>query len=193
MGGHQPEPGVIFTETPLKGAFLIDLAPRADERGFFARAWCAHECAAYGLNPRLVQANVSHTMAAGTVRGMHFQVAPHQEAKVMRCVRGSIWDAIIDLRPESPTFLRWTGVELSALNHRMLYVPEGFANGYQTLADDSEVFYHVTEAYAPGAERGIRWDDPAVGIEWPDTGTRLVSRKDQDWPALVLPSVRASR
>jgi dTDP-4-dehydrorhamnose 3,5-epimerase len=184
---------VIFTETSLKGAFVIDLELREDERGFFARAWCAHEFAAHGLNPRFVQANVSQTITAGTIRGMHYQVAPHQEAKVMRCVRGSIWDAIIDLRPDSPTFLRWTGVELSARNHRMLYVPEGFANGFRTLEEDSETSYHVTQAYAPGAERGIRWDDPAIGIEWPDTGTPLVSRKDQDWPALVLPSVTASR
>lgn len=183
---------MIFTESRLQGAFIIDLEPREDERGFFARAWCAKEFAAHGLNTQFVQANLSHNPLRGTLRGMHFQVAPHEEAKVVRCIRGSIWDAIIDIRPGSPTFQQWVGVELSARNRRTLYVPEGFAHGFQTLEDDSEAFYQVTQFYEPGAEQGIRWDDPAIGIQWPDTWSRLISEKDQNWPVLLQPPVTAS-
>jgi dTDP-4-dehydrorhamnose 3,5-epimerase len=182
---------MLFTETRLQGAFVIELEPREDQRGFFARAWCEKEFEAHGLKSRIVQANLSHNPLRGTLRGMHYQVSPHEEAKVVRCVRGSIWDAIIDVRRGSPTFLEWISVELSARNHRMLYVPEGFAHGFQTVEDDSDVFYQVTQFYEPGAEQGIRWDDPAIGIQWPDTWRRLISEKDQSWPACELPPVTA--
>jgi dTDP-4-dehydrorhamnose 3,5-epimerase len=173
---------VIFTETDLAGAFLIDLERREDDRGFFARAWCADEFAEHGLNTRLVQANVSFNDRKGTLRGMHFQRPPAAEAKLIRCTRGSIFDAIIDLRPDSPTFKRWLGVELTADNRRALYVPEGFAHGYQTLEPGTETFYLVSEYYTPSAEGGVRWDDPAFGIEWPDPESPLVSEKDRTWP-----------
>jgi dTDP-4-dehydrorhamnose 3,5-epimerase len=173
---------MIFTETELPGAFVIDIEPREDDRGFFARAWCADEFAEHGLTTRVAQSNVSFNHRQGTLRGMHYQVAPHEEAKVVRCTRGAIFDAIIDLRPDSPTYKQWTGVELSADNRRALYVPEGFAHGYQTLAPDTETFYQVSERYAPGAERGVRWDDPAFAIEWPDAGNVFLSEKDATWP-----------
>jgi dTDP-4-dehydrorhamnose 3,5-epimerase len=180
-----------FAESPLKDAFVIELEPRLDDRGFFARAWCAKEFEAHGLNPRVVQSNVSYNRRRGTLRGMHYQVAPHEETKLVRCIRGGIYDVIVDLRPGSRTHLQWFGVELTADNRRMLYVPEGFAHGFQTLEDDTEVFYQVTEFYTPGAERGIRWDDPALGIEWPHADGRVLSPKDQSWPALS-PTLNAS-
>jgi dTDP-4-dehydrorhamnose 3,5-epimerase len=173
---------VIFTETELSGAFIVDLEKREDNRGFFARAWCADEFAEHSLNTRLVQANVSFNHRVGTVRGMHFQHPPSAEAKVIRCTRGSIFDAIIDLRPDSPTFKQWIGVELTADNFRALYVPEGFAHGYQTLEPNTETFYLVSEYYNPAAEGGVRWDDPAFGIEWPDPRSPVLSEKDASWP-----------
>jgi dTDP-4-dehydrorhamnose 3,5-epimerase len=173
---------VIFNETDLPGAYLIDLERREDERGFFARAWCAEEFSEHGLSTRLVQANMSFNVRQGTVRGMHFQVDPHAEAKVVRCTRGAIFDAIIDLRPESETYKRWIGVELDAQGRRALYVPERFAHGFQTLAPDTETMYLVSEFYAPQAEGGVRWDDPAFGIEWPDPANAFLSEKDRNWP-----------
>lgn len=173
---------MIFTETRLKGAFVIDLEPRQDERGFFARAWCRKEFEAHGLNPALVQANLSYNGKRGTLRGLHYQVAPHEEAKLVRCIKGAIYDVIADLRPDSATYLQWIGIELTQENRRMLYVPEGFAHGFQTLEHDTEVFYQVTEFYAPGAERGVRWDDPVLSVQWPDVEDRIVSSKDQTWP-----------
>jgi dTDP-4-dehydrorhamnose 3,5-epimerase len=173
---------VIFTETELAGAFVIDLERREDPRGFFARAWCADEFSEHGLNTRLVQANLSFNDQAGTVRGMHFQREPAAEAKVIRATRGAIFDAIIDLRPDSPTYKRWIGVELSADNRRALYVPEGFAHGYQTLVPDTETFYLVSEFYTPEAEGGVRWNDPAFGIEWPSPERPILSDKDANWP-----------
>jgi dTDP-4-dehydrorhamnose 3,5-epimerase len=173
---------VIFTETDLENAFVVDLERREDERGFFARAWCADEFADAGLSTRVVQCNVSFNRHRGTLRGMHYQVPPHAEAKLVRCTRGAIYDVIIDLRPESPTYKRWAGFELSAENGRALYVPEGFAHGYQTLTDDVETFYQVSEFYAPGAERGVRWNDPAFGIEWPLPDDPIMSEKDKTWP-----------
>ena len=169
---------MIFRETEIPGAFVIDLERREDERGFFARAWCADEFAAHGLSTRLVQANLSYNESAGTLRGMHFQRAPHEEAKLIRCTRGSLFDAIVDLRPDSPAFKRWIGVELSAENRRALYVPEGCAHGYQTLEDGTESLYLVSEFYAPESEGGVRWNDPAFGIEWPDADNRTLSPKD---------------
>jgi dTDP-4-dehydrorhamnose 3,5-epimerase len=173
---------MIFTETELPGAFVVDLERREDDRGFFARAWCANEFSDHGLNTRLVQANLSFNDREGTLRGMHFQGEPVAEAKLIRCTRGSIFDAIVDLRADSPTFKRWIGVELSADNRRALYVPEGFAHGYQTLEPETETFYLVSEYYTPEAEGGVRWDDPAFGIEWPNPESPLLSDKDRSWP-----------
>jgi dTDP-4-dehydrorhamnose 3,5-epimerase len=172
---------MIFTETPLAGAFVIALEPRDDERGFFARAFCRNELAEHGLDSNVVQANLSYNHRRGTLRGMHMQKPPHGEDKMVRCVAGAIWDAIVDLRPDSPTYLKWFGVELSAANRLMLYVPKGFAHGYQTLTDGSEVLYMVTQFYAPGAERGLRWNDPAFGISWP-IADPILSPKDAAAP-----------
>jgi len=173
---------MIFHETEIPGAFTIDLERREDERGFFARAWCVEEFAAHGLSTRLAQANLSFNRSAGILRGMHFQRAPHEEAKLVRCTRGAIFDVIVDLRPESPAYRRWIGVELTAENRRALYVPEGCAHGYQTLADGTEALYLVSEAYAPDSEGGVRWDDPAFGIEWPHADNRSLSSRDATWP-----------
>jgi dTDP-4-dehydrorhamnose 3,5-epimerase len=173
---------MLFTETELPGAYVIDLERREDERGFFARAWCADEFAEHGLSTKLVQANLSFNVQKGIVRGMHFQVEPHAEDKLVRCTRGAIYDVIIDLRAESETYKRWLGVELDADSRRALYVPKGFAHGYQTLVPDTETFYQVSEYYAPEAERGVRWNDPAFGIEWPDPENAFLSEKDRNWP-----------
>jgi dTDP-4-dehydrorhamnose 3,5-epimerase len=168
---------MIFTETPLAGAFVIALEPRDDERGFFARAFCRNELAEHGLESTVAQANLSYNHKRGTLRGMHMQAPPHGEDKMVRCVAGAIWDAIVDLRPGSPTYLKWFGVELSAANRLMLYVPKGFAHGYQSLTDGSEVLYMVTQFYTPGAELGLRWNDPAFGIPWP-VADPILSPKD---------------
>jgi dTDP-4-dehydrorhamnose 3,5-epimerase len=173
---------MIFTETELPGAYLIDLEPRTDERGFFARAWCRREFEEHGLSPELVQCNVAYNRLAGTLRGMHFQIPPRPEAKLVRCTRGAIYDVIVDLRPQSPTYMDWIGVELNDENRRMLYVPEGIAHGYQTLLSGTETFYQVSEYYTPEAEGGVRWDDPAFSITWPDAERRIISAKDQAWP-----------
>ncbi|MEQ8857269.1 MAG: dTDP-4-dehydrorhamnose 3,5-epimerase [Pseudomonadales bacterium] len=172
-----------FSETELAGAFVIDLEQVRDERGFFARAWCAREFEAAGLTTVHAQTNLSYNALAGTLRGLHYQVAPHQEAKLVRCIRGSIFDVIVDLRSDSDTCRQWTGVELTAGNRRMLYVPAGFAHAFQTLEDDTEVLYQVNEFYTPGAERGLRFDDPAIGIRWPRE-VSMISDKDAGWPAL---------
>jgi dTDP-4-dehydrorhamnose 3,5-epimerase len=173
---------VIFKETELPGAYVVDLDPREDERGFFARAWCRKEFFEHGLSTQIVQCNISYNAAKGTLRGMHYQEAPHAEVKLVRCTRGSIYDVIIDLRPDSPAFKRWIGVELTAVNRRLLYVPEGFAHGFQTLEDDSETFYQVSEFYAPEAEGGVRWNDPAFAIDWPQPDDPILSEKDASWP-----------
>jgi dTDP-4-dehydrorhamnose 3,5-epimerase len=173
---------VKLTPTPLAGAFVIDLETRHDERGFFARAFSASEFEQHGLNPRVVNTNISVSSRAGTMRGMHYQAEPHAEAKLVRCTRGAIHDVIIDLRPDSATYGRWVGVDLAASSYRMLYVPEGFAHGFVTLTDDVEVTYQVSEYYAPAAERGIRYDDPAFGIDWP-VEVRMISEKDRAWPS----------
>jgi dTDP-4-dehydrorhamnose 3,5-epimerase len=173
---------VIFSPTRLEGAHVIELERREDDRGFFARAWCQKEFAERGLSTDLVQANVAWSERKGTLRGLHFQKPPHAETKVVRCTRGALFDVIVDLRPGSPTQLHWLGVELTADNRKMLYVPEGFAHGYQTLEDDTEAFYHVSAFYAPEAEWGVRWNDPAFGIEWPHPDGALLSEKDRTWP-----------
>jgi dTDP-4-dehydrorhamnose 3,5-epimerase len=173
---------VIFEQTRLSGAFFVDLERREDSRGFFARTWCANEFADHGLTTEVVQANISFNPRQGTLRGMHFQRAPHAETKLVRCTRGAIYDVVVDLRRDSDTYKEWVGVELSADNRRALFVPEGFAHGYQTLVPDAEVFYQVSEYYTPGAEGGVRWDDPAFGIEWPDPDDAFLSDKDRSWP-----------
>ncbi|WP_345951547.1 MULTISPECIES: dTDP-4-dehydrorhamnose 3,5-epimerase [unclassified Mucilaginibacter] len=169
---------MIFTETKLKGAFVVDINRLEDERGFFARSYCKTEFEAHALNTNLVQSNVSFNKISGTLRGMHMQNEPHAETKLVRCTSGSIFDVIVDLRPESNTFKEWIGVELSAENYRMLYVPEGFAHGFLTLEDCTAVAYQVTQFYHNTAERAYRWDDPAFGISWPFKPV-LVSEKDK--------------
>lgn len=172
---------MLFTETVLKGAWVIDLERREDERGFFARTFCAHEFSEHGLQPVVAQSNLSFNHRTGTLRGMHYQVAPAEEAKLVRCTNGAIYDVIIDMRPESPTYLQHFGVDLSSDNRRALYVPEKFAHGYQTLLDDSEVTYQVSEFYAPGHEQGLPHDDPAFEIQWP-LPVSVISEKDRSWP-----------
>lgn len=172
---------MIFSETRLKGAFLVGLNPQVDGRGHFARTFCAREFEAHGLNPRVVQCNVSYNKRKGTLRGMHWQAQPHAEAKLVRAVRGSICDVIVDLRPDSPTYLQHVAVELSSINGQMLYIPEGFAHGFQTLDDDTEVFYQMSEFYAPGFGCGARWDDPVFGIPWP-LADPIMNDRDRSWP-----------
>jgi dTDP-4-dehydrorhamnose 3,5-epimerase len=169
-----------FTETKLAGAFIIDLERREDERGFFARAFCQHEFAEHGLNTRIAQSNVAFNRDAGTLRGMHFQFPPAAETKLVRCTRGAIVDMIVDVRPESPSYLEHVAVELSAENGRALYVPERFAHGYQVLADETETSYQVGEFYAPEVEGGLRYDDPRLGLEWPLPVLEM-SEKDRGW------------
>jgi dTDP-4-dehydrorhamnose 3,5-epimerase len=176
---------MIFSETPLPGAFLIDLEPHKDNRGFFARAWCQTELAQHGLEPQIAQCNISFNPTEGTLRGLHYQRQPHAEVKVVRCTRGAIWDVIVDVRPGSPTYRQWFGTELSADNRRMLYVPEDFAHGYVTLEPGSEAFYQVSREYAPGSEVGIRWNDPSIGIIWPEVKISVISEKDASFPDFV--------
>lgn len=171
---------MIFKETKLRGAYVIELESIADDRGFFARTFCKSEFEKYNLNPRIVQCNVSFSKTKGTLRGMHYQAKPYEEAKMVRCTRGRIYDVILDLRRESPGYKQWEAVELTADNRRMLYVPEGFAHGFQTLEDGSEVFYQMSESYAPEYTRGVRWNDPAFGINWP-AGERIISTRDQSF------------
>jgi dTDP-4-dehydrorhamnose 3,5-epimerase len=174
---------MIFAATALQGAYLVDLERVEDERGFFARWYCEDEFAARGIGERMRQCSLSHNLRAGTLRGMHYQAEPHGEAKLVRCTSGAIFDAIIDIRPGSPTRLGWFALELTAANRRSLYVPTGFAHGFVTLTDDAEVSYMISTPYAPGAGRGIRWNDPAVGIEWPVTPT-VVSARDAAYPLI---------
>jgi dTDP-4-dehydrorhamnose 3,5-epimerase len=171
---------MIFTETKLKGSFIIELEKYEDARGFFARSWDQKQFEENGLNSKLVQCNISFNKKKGTLRGMHYQIAPHQEAKLVRCTKGRIFDVIIDLRQNSSTFKEWFGVELNSENHKMLYVPEGFAHGFQTLANNSEVFYQVTEIYAPDCARGILWNDPVFKISWP-LQPLVISQQDLMW------------
>jgi dTDP-4-dehydrorhamnose 3,5-epimerase len=174
-------PSVIFIETKLKGAFLIEPEIIADQRGFFARTWCRQEFAAHQLDAELVQCNISFNAKKSTLRGMHYQVKPHAETKLVRCTKGSLYDVIIDLRPSSATFKQWIGVELTAGNHRMLYIPKGFAHGFLTLEDDTEVFYQMSEFYAPEYARGVRWNDPTFQIQWPGE-VKVISDRDNTYP-----------
>jgi dTDP-4-dehydrorhamnose 3,5-epimerase len=174
-----------FVQTPLPGAWVVELDLLGDERGWFARTFDADEFEQRGLNPAVVQCNASFNARSGTLRGMHYQAEPHGESKLVRCVRGAIFDVAVDLRSDSPTYRRWHGVELSAENRLAFYIPAGLAHGFQTLTDDSEVLYQMGHPYVPDAARGVRWDDPAFGIQWPASdGERVVSERDSsfaDW------------
>lgn len=172
-----------FTETKLKGAYVVEIEPYEDQRGFFSRTYCEEEFEALGIIFRPVQANLSGTQKKGTIRGPHFQVDPAKEPKLVRAIRGSIYDVIIDMRPDSPTYLDYFGIELSATNHKAIYIPDMFAHGYQALEDDVEIFYMVGERYTPGCERGFRFDDPSVNIQWP-LDVSVVSEKDLMWEPL---------
>jgi dTDP-4-dehydrorhamnose 3,5-epimerase len=172
---------MIFTETALKGAYVIDLEVKDDARGFFARTFCRDEFAARGLDPTIAQVNISSSTVRGTVRGMHYQAVPAAENKLVRCTRGAVFDVVLDLRADSVTHQQWVAVELSASNHRMVYLPQGCAHGFQTLTDDTEICYHASARYAPELVRGVRFDDPAFGIRWPVPVTRL-SPADRSWP-----------
>lgn len=176
---------MIFIETKLKGAYLIEIEKLEDVRGFFARTWCRKEFEEHDLNSQLVQANVSFSKRKGTLRGMHYQVAPYEESKLVRCTSGAIFDVIIDLRQDSPTYKQWLGVELTSENYKMLYVPENFAHGFQTLKDNTEVIYQVSQFYSPESERGIRYNDPAFGIKW-SIDVQVISDKDKSCPDYLL-------
>jgi dTDP-4-dehydrorhamnose 3,5-epimerase len=175
---------VILTETRLGGAYVVDIEPNEDERGFFARTWDAEVFASRGLDARASQTSIAYNEQLGTLRGLHYQLPPFAETKLVRCTQGALWDVIVDLRMGSETFLRWEAVELTAENRRMLYVPELFAHGYQTLTDATEVWYQMSVPYAPDAGRGVRWDDPSLNIDWPSVDARVVSERDKSWPGV---------
>ena len=177
---------MIAKQTKLNGAYVIEPERFEDERGFFARAWSAKELTALGAVGQFVEANFAYNHKRGTLRGLHWQAAPHEQAKLVRCTRGSIFDVAVDLRPESATYGQWTSVELSAANRLLFYVPDGFAHGYLTLEDDSEVLYLVTSDFAPASGRGARWNDPALGIRWPDVGTLIINERDNSYPDFRL-------
>ncbi len=172
---------MLFTETRIAGVWILEPERRVDERGFFARTWCQQEFATHGLNPRIEQCGTSFNPRAGTLRGLHYQAAPHQEAKLVRCTRGAIYDVVVDLRDDSSTRQHWLAEELSDDNHRMLYVPEGCAHGFLTLAPNSEVFYQMSMAHHPESSRGVRWDDPTLAIRWP-AAVQVISERDRQLP-----------
>lgn len=171
---------MIFLETALKGAYTIEIEPVRDERGHFARTWSVDEFQKFGLNTNVTQCSFSFNKERGTLRGMHYQVAPCEEAKLIRCVKGSIYDVVIDLRERSDTYKKWIGINLTENNNKMLYIPEGFAHGFLTLEENTEVFYHITGEYSPNCERGIRWNDPLFNIVWPEN-PKVMSEKDKNW------------
>lgn len=173
---------MLFKEAKLKGAFIVELEPIEDERGFFARSFCKKEFEKWGLNPNIAQCNVSYNKKKGTLRGMHYQVAPHEETRMVSCTSGTIYDVIIDLRPDSPTYCKWMAVELNANDHKMFYIPEGFAHGFQTIEDNTTVFYQMTEFYHPKSAKGIRWNDSAFQINWPIIKEDIIiSEKDRSY------------
>ena len=176
---------MIFQETVLKGSFIIDTESYEDERGSFARTYCQKEFQAQGIVDGMVQANMSTNKAKGTLRGLHYQIDPYQEGKLVRCIKGALYDVIVDLRPDSPTYGQWIGVELTEENQRSLFVPKDFAHGFVTLVAETTAFYLTSEFYSPGAESGIRWNDPGLGIEWPITPQSL-SDKDSNWEDFIL-------
>jgi dTDP-4-dehydrorhamnose 3,5-epimerase len=172
---------MIFRETKLPGVLAIHIDPKIDERGFFARTWCQNEFAAEGLNTRLVQCSISYNARKATLRGLHYQAAPYEESKLVRCTRGAICDVVLDLRLPSPTFKNWISLVLTAENRHMVYIPEGCAHGFLTLRDDTEVFYQMSEFYNPESARGVRWDDPAFAIVWPEK-VQVISERDRNYP-----------
>jgi dTDP-4-dehydrorhamnose 3,5-epimerase len=174
---------MVFTETTIKDAFIIEPELIYDERGFFARTWSEDELLKEGLNPKVAQQSISHNRVRGTLRGMHYQIEPFEEVKLVRCTAGSVFDVIVDLRENSATFHNWVGLELSSDNRRVLYIPKGFAHGFQTLEDDTEVFYQMSEYYHPEAARGLRWNDPTLGIDWPIPVT-VISERDREHPLI---------
>jgi len=176
---------VIFHDTSIQGAYKLELEPLTDERGYFVRAWCQKELSAKGLCSSFVQSNVSSNRLKGTLRGMHFQIEPYQEAKLVRCTKGAIYDVIVDLRKASATYLQWYSVELKSDEFTSLYIPEGVAHGFQTLMDDSEVLYMHSEYYVAKASSGVRWDDPKFDIKWPVAAKRIISTKDTTWPLII--------
>jgi dTDP-4-dehydrorhamnose 3,5-epimerase len=176
---------VRFVPTTLGGAYVIEQERRADERGFFARTWCAQEFAAHGLEPGLAQCSVSFNHRRGTLRGMHYQAPPFAEVKLLRCTRGAVFDVAVDLRPDSPTFRKWVGVELTADDGRALYVPRGFAHGFYSLVDSTEVAYQISTEYRPDAARGVRWNDPLLGVAWPGP-VEVIAPRDRDYPDVLL-------
>jgi dTDP-4-dehydrorhamnose 3,5-epimerase len=178
---------MLFRQTQLEGVLLLEPECRTDERGFFARTWCRAEFAQQGLWLDWVQCSLSFNRIRGTLRGLHYQVPPSAEAKLIRCTMGALYDVVVDVRPESTEFGRWIAVELTAHNRRLLYIPEGFAHGFQTLVDDTEVLYQVSEYYCPEAARGVKWNDPLLGIQWPACDKRVISSRDQEFPDLALP------
>jgi dTDP-4-dehydrorhamnose 3,5-epimerase len=178
---------MIFTESPLAGAFIVDMNRIEDERGFFARSFCADEFAAHGLAAGMSQCSVSFNARRGTLRGLHFQAAPHDEDKLVRCTAGAVFDVIVDVRAGSPTYRRWFGTELRGDNHRALYIPKGFAHGFISVADDTEVLYMISVPYAAGFARGVRWNDPAFGIQWP-IEPAVISTRDAGYPLLDAPT-----
>jgi len=173
---------MIFATTPLAGLFIVEIESHVDDRGLFARTWCEREFEAQGLETRLVQCSVSYNNLTGTLRGLHYQTAPYEEVKLVRCTSGSIFDVAVDLRPDSPTFGQHFAAVLSSTNRRMLYIPHGFAHGFQTLEDRTEVFYQMSEFYSPDHARGVRWNDPAFGIVWPSTEHRIMTDRDKTYP-----------
>jgi dTDP-4-dehydrorhamnose 3,5-epimerase len=175
---------LIFKETPIAGAFVIEPERLADERGFFARTFCAEEFAKHGLEARVAQCSTSFNRRKGTLRGMHFQRPPHEECKLVRCTAGAVYDVLVDLRPGSATFRQWFGTELTADSGRAVYVPRGLAHGFLTLADDTEVLYQISEFYDPASADGVRWNDPAFGIDWPGQ-VRVISPRDRSYPDFV--------
>jgi len=174
---------MIYTPSRIPGAWIMDVEPVHDQRGFFATTWLPEELRERGMDPALAQCNLAFNHKRGTLRGMHLQSEPHAQIKIVRATRGALLDVIVDLRPDSPTFKKWDAVELTGDNRRMLYIPAGIAHGYLTLSDDTEAYYHASTPWAPSAERGVRWNDPAFGIEWPFTPT-VISSKDEAWPLL---------
>jgi dTDP-4-dehydrorhamnose 3,5-epimerase len=177
-----------FVSTEIDGVYVLEIEPKADHRGFFARAFCQEEFRRHGLEPEMLQLNVGFSHRRGTLRGVHYQRAPHGEAKLVRCTRGAVFDVAVDLRPGSPTLKRWVGVDLSADNHRMLYIPEGCAHGYQTLEDESEIYYMTSRAYVAGAATGVRYSDPQLGIRWP-LPVSCISEADAAWADFAAPGV----
>jgi dTDP-4-dehydrorhamnose 3,5-epimerase len=176
---------VVFIETKLPGVYIIEVEKIEDERGFFARTFCPQEFAAHGLNPHVAQCSTSFNKKKGTLRGMHYQVAPAEETKVVRCTMGAIYDVAVDLRPDSVTHKQWVAVELTQENRRAIYIPARCAHGFQTLVDEAEVYYQISEFYHPEAARGIRWSDPAIRIDWPPVETRTISERDRSYPDFV--------